>query len=239
MPPRRPCGEHPLAYSNVSHAADEPELPGHPRRQRCGGHSAARATTRQPADQRQYVAPPARRTERGRRPAGVARSAASRHAPDPTRRTGCARPWRWPSSRFGLSDPNPRVGCVIGREDGRVLGRGYTQEAGGPHAEIVALRDAQARRQRRARRHRLGHAGALRAPRPHTAVLRRADRRRRGARRRRRRRPFPAGGRRRPRAAARRRHRASRWPTATSRTPRANSTSASSRACSAAGPGCG
>ena len=45
---------------------------------------------------------------------------------------------------IGLSDPNPRVGCVIGGEDGSVLGRGYTQEAGGPHAEIVALRDAQA-----------------------------------------------------------------------------------------------
>ena len=43
---------------------------------------------------------------------------------------------------IGLSDPNPRVGCIIGREDGTLLGRGYTQEAGGPHAEIVALRDA-------------------------------------------------------------------------------------------------
>jgi diaminohydroxyphosphoribosylaminopyrimidine deaminase/5-amino-6-(5-phosphoribosylamino)uracil reductase len=42
---------------------------------------------------------------------------------------------------IGLSDPNPRVGCIIGREDGTLLGRGYTQEAGGPHAEIVALRD--------------------------------------------------------------------------------------------------
>lgn len=40
--------------------------------------------------------------------------------------------------------PNPRVGCVIVR-DGQVLGEGATQPPGGPHAEIVALRDAQAR----------------------------------------------------------------------------------------------
>ena len=45
---------------------------------------------------------------------------------------------------FGLTEPNPRVGCVIGFEDGRVLGRGATQQAGGPHAEVMALRDAQA-----------------------------------------------------------------------------------------------
>ena len=45
---------------------------------------------------------------------------------------------------FGLTEPNPRVGCVIGLEDGRVLGRGATQQAGGPHAEVMALRDAQA-----------------------------------------------------------------------------------------------
>lgn len=43
---------------------------------------------------------------------------------------------------FGVTDPNPRVGCVIGDEDGRVLGRGATQQAGGPHAEVMALRDA-------------------------------------------------------------------------------------------------
>ena len=47
-------------------------------------------------------------------------------------------------SSFGLTEPNPRVGCVIGLEDGRVLGRGATQQAGGPHAEVMALRDAQA-----------------------------------------------------------------------------------------------
>ena len=43
-----------------------------------------------------------------------------------------------------LSNPNPRVGCVITAPDGRVLGQGFTQQAGGPHAEVMALRDAQA-----------------------------------------------------------------------------------------------
>jgi diaminohydroxyphosphoribosylaminopyrimidine deaminase / 5-amino-6-(5-phosphoribosylamino)uracil reductase len=45
---------------------------------------------------------------------------------------------------IGVSDPNPRVGCVIGREDGSVLGIGSTQQAGGPHAEVMALRQAHA-----------------------------------------------------------------------------------------------
>ena len=43
-----------------------------------------------------------------------------------------------------LTSPNPRVGCVITAPDGSVLGQGHTQRAGGPHAEIMALRDAQA-----------------------------------------------------------------------------------------------
>lgn len=46
-------------------------------------------------------------------------------------------------ARKGLftTDPNPRVGCVIADAE-RVIGRGWHEFAGGPHAEIVALRDA-------------------------------------------------------------------------------------------------
>lgn len=44
-----------------------------------------------------------------------------------------------------LSNPNPRVGCVITSPTGEILGQGFTQRAGGPHAEVVALQDAQAR----------------------------------------------------------------------------------------------
>lgn len=44
-----------------------------------------------------------------------------------------------------LSNPNPRVGCVLTAPDGEVIGQGFTQQAGGPHAEIMALRDATTR----------------------------------------------------------------------------------------------
>lgn len=44
-----------------------------------------------------------------------------------------------------LSNPNPRVGCVLMDASGAVIGEGHTQQAGGPHAEVMALRDAQAR----------------------------------------------------------------------------------------------
>src|SRR5439155_19153857 len=40
---------------------------------------------------------------------------------------------------IGVSEPNPRVGCVIASTDGKILALGHTQEAGGPHAEVAAL----------------------------------------------------------------------------------------------------
>lgn len=40
-----------------------------------------------------------------------------------------------------LSRPNPAVGCVIVKE-GRVVGRGWTQPGGRPHAEAMALAEA-------------------------------------------------------------------------------------------------
>ncbi len=46
-------------------------------------------------------------------------------------------------ARRGLytTDPNPRVGCVVVR-DGQVVGEGWHERAGGPHAEVRALEAA-------------------------------------------------------------------------------------------------
>jgi diaminohydroxyphosphoribosylaminopyrimidine deaminase/5-amino-6-(5-phosphoribosylamino)uracil reductase len=46
-----------------------------------------------------------------------------------------------------VTDPNPRVGCVLARPDGTVVGVGQTQRVGGAHAEVMALRDAASRGQ--------------------------------------------------------------------------------------------
>ncbi|WP_285642410.1 bifunctional diaminohydroxyphosphoribosylaminopyrimidine deaminase/5-amino-6-(5-phosphoribosylamino)uracil reductase RibD [Lentzea sp. NBRC 102530] len=42
----------------------------------------------------------------------------------------------------GSTSPNPPVGCVILDEDGEAVGFGATQPVGGPHAEVMALKEA-------------------------------------------------------------------------------------------------
>src|SRR6266478_8340632 len=44
---------------------------------------------------------------------------------------------------YGTTSPNPMVGAVLIKGN-RVIGRGWHKRAGGPHAEIEAIRDAQA-----------------------------------------------------------------------------------------------
>ena len=43
---------------------------------------------------------------------------------------------------LGRTWPNPAVGCVIVSPAGRIVGRGWTQPGGRPHAEVVALAQA-------------------------------------------------------------------------------------------------
>jgi diaminohydroxyphosphoribosylaminopyrimidine deaminase/5-amino-6-(5-phosphoribosylamino)uracil reductase len=57
---------------------------------------------------------------------------------------GMALALEWAAKGMYITAPNPRIGCVIVR-DGEVIGAGHTQPAGQAHAEIQALRDAQAR----------------------------------------------------------------------------------------------
>ncbi|MCS6983630.1 MAG: bifunctional diaminohydroxyphosphoribosylaminopyrimidine deaminase/5-amino-6-(5-phosphoribosylamino)uracil reductase RibD [Leptospiraceae bacterium] len=45
----------------------------------------------------------------------------------------------------GGSDPNPPVGAILVSPEGKIIGQGFTQKAGGPHAEVMAIRQAQSR----------------------------------------------------------------------------------------------
>lgn len=44
----------------------------------------------------------------------------------------------------GAVSPNPMVGCVIVHE-GRIIGEGWHRAYGGPHAEVRAIEDADAK----------------------------------------------------------------------------------------------
>ena len=63
---------------------------------------------------------------------------------------------------LGTTAPNPAVGCVIVSKDERVVGRGWTQPGGRPHAETMALAQAgeEARGADRSRRRRGFRASA-------------------------------------------------------------------------------
>lgn len=59
---------------------------------------------------------------------------------------------RWMAEALQLAErglwttsPNPRVGCVLVAPSGEVVGTGWHEKAGGPHAEIHALRAARDR----------------------------------------------------------------------------------------------
>ena len=66
-----------------------------------------------------------------------------------------SRPWPEPDENFmrvalrlarrafGQTSPNPMVGAVLVKA-GRIIGQGWHRRAGGPHAEIEALRAAKA-----------------------------------------------------------------------------------------------
>ena len=65
----------------------------------------------------------------------------SSHPFSPADHTYMAQALRLAEKGLYSTSPNPRVGCVIVR-DGQVVGRGWHERAGQPHAEIHALNNA-------------------------------------------------------------------------------------------------
>jgi diaminohydroxyphosphoribosylaminopyrimidine deaminase/5-amino-6-(5-phosphoribosylamino)uracil reductase len=61
---------------------------------------------------------------------------------DDLERAAMARAVELAAHGLGSASPNPVVGCVLLDADGRTVGEGWHERAGGPHAEVVALRAA-------------------------------------------------------------------------------------------------
>jgi diaminohydroxyphosphoribosylaminopyrimidine deaminase / 5-amino-6-(5-phosphoribosylamino)uracil reductase len=64
------------------------------------------------------------------------------HHRDELERAAMARAVELAARGLGSASPNPVVGCVLLDAGGRTLGEGWHERAGGPHAEVVALRAA-------------------------------------------------------------------------------------------------
>ena len=52
----------------------------------------------------------------------------------------------------GFVEPNPMVGAVLVDDQLRLLGEGFHQRFGGPHAEVQAIADAESRRKKQKRK---------------------------------------------------------------------------------------
>lgn len=62
--------------------------------------------------------------------------------PDPARTAAMRRAIELAARGLGHTSPNPVVGCVVTDARGNVVGEGWHERAGGPHAEVNALRAA-------------------------------------------------------------------------------------------------